>query len=132
LTIKIFDILKLRARQLKTETYVLYLAYKDPRVPWYAKFFIACVVSYAFSPIDLVPDFVPIIGYLDDVILVAIGITLALKMIPPTVLADCRERARHPLGQKKPTNWIGAVVIICIWVLFALLVTFLIARVTKK
>ncbi len=123
---------KRRARQLKTEIYALYLAYKDPRVPWYAKLFIACIVGYAFSPIDLIPDFIPVIGYLDDLILIPMGIALALKMIPPTVLADCREKARIVMGQKKPTNWVAATVILVIWVLLALLAFLLITKVIES
>ncbi len=100
---------KRRARQLKREVYALYLAYRDPRVPWYARVFAACVVGYAFSPIDLIPDPIPILGYLDDLILVPIGITLARRMIPPGVMAECREQARAALAEGKPTNWIAAV-----------------------
>ena len=79
---------KQRARELKTETYALYLAVKDPRVPWYAKFSALCVVAYALSPIDLIPDFIPVVGYLDDLVLVPIGIALTIKMIPLDVLAE--------------------------------------------
>ena len=79
---------KQRARQLKMETYAIYLAYRDPRVPWYARLFAACVVGYAFSPIDLIPDFIPVLGYLDDLIMVPVGIFFALKMIPPPVMVS--------------------------------------------
>src|SRR6185437_7296106 len=115
------DGLKKRARRLKTELYALYLAYRDPRVPWYARLFAAGVVAYAVSPIDLIPDFIPVIGYLDDLILVPIGIVLALKMIPPEVMADCRERASETLREGRPTNWIAVGVIIGIWVTLATL-----------
>jgi uncharacterized membrane protein YkvA (DUF1232 family) len=107
--------LKQRARQLKAETYALYLAYKDPRVPWYAKVVVACVVGYALSPIDLVPDFIPILGYLDDLILVPAGIALALRLIPKEVMAECRDRAREALGKGKPKNWVAAGAIIAVW-----------------
>lgn len=120
---------KQRGRQLKTETYAIYLAYQDPRVPWYARLFAACVVGYAFSPIDLVPDFIPVLGYLDDLILVPVGIALALKMIPPTVMAECREKAREIMAQGKPINRIAAVVVIAIWLLLAALVIALVARI---
>lgn len=86
--------LKNRARTLKREAYVLYIAARDPRVPWYAKVFIGLVLAYAFSPIDLIPDFIPVLGYLDDLIVVPLGIALALKMIPPQVMADARQRAK--------------------------------------
>ena len=78
--------IKAWAKNLKRQIFILYFAYKDERVPWYAKLFTACVVAYAFSPIDLIPDFIPILGYLDDVIIVPLGIMFALKMIPKNVL----------------------------------------------
>jgi uncharacterized membrane protein YkvA (DUF1232 family) len=131
LAAKVFDIWKRRARQLKIEIDAISLAYKDPRVPWYAKLLIACVIGYAFSPIDLIPDFIPVIGYLDDLILVPLGIALALKMIPPTVLAECREKARTDMTRRKLTNWIAAALILSIWVLFALFVIFVIAKIAK-
>jgi len=114
---------KQRARQLKIEMYTLYLAYSDPRTPWYAKIFTACVVGYAFSPIDLIPDFIPIIGYLDDLILVPIGIALALKMIPVPVLDECREKAQVIISQGKPINRVAAGIIVAIWLVLAFLVT---------
>src|SRR5215217_1398727 len=94
--------LKRWAGQLKRELYELYLAYKDPRVPWYARVFAACVVGYAFSPIDLIPDPIPILGYLDDLILVPLCIALALRMIPPDVMVECRNRAQEIMQQGKP------------------------------
>jgi len=90
---------KRRAGQLKAEVYALYLACKDPRVPWYAKALTAAVVCQALSPIDLIPDFIPVLGYLDDLLLVPLGIALALKMIPEDVMDECREQAREALGQ---------------------------------
>ena len=110
---------KRRAKQLKIEIYAIYLAYKDPRVPWYARIFAACVVGYAFSPIDLIPDPIPILGYLDDLILIPLGVVLALKMIPKEVMAECRERSQEIMRQGKPINRIAAIVIIAIWILFA-------------
>ena len=110
---------KQQAKQLKIEIYAIYLAYKDPRVPWYARIFAACVVGYAFSPIDLIPDPIPILGYLDDLILIPLGVVLALKMIPEEVLTECRERSQELIRQKRPVNRIAAGVIIAIWVIFA-------------
>ena len=110
------DRLRQRARRLKTEVYALYLAYRDPRVPWYARLVAAGVLAYAFSPIDLIPDFIPILGYLDDLILVPLGIALALRMIPPAVMADCRVRAAEALREGRPTNWAAAAAIITIWI----------------
>lgn len=112
---------KQRAKQLKRETYALYLACRDPRTPWYARLLAACVVGYAFSPIDLIPDFIPVLGYLDDLILVPLGIAVVLKMIPPPVLAECRDRAQAAMDQGKPTNWAAAVVVIAVWLLLVAL-----------
>lgn len=109
------------ARSLKREVYALYLAYKDPRVPWYARVFAGCVVAYAFSPIDLIPDFIPVIGYLDDLILVPIGIALAVRMIPPTVLTECREESHRAMAAGKPVNRVAAAGIIIVWLALATL-----------
>ncbi len=119
---------KQRARQLKRETYAIYLAYRDPRVPWYARVFAACVVAYAFSPIDLIPDPIPVLGYLDDLIIVPLGIAFALKMIPPEVMAECRAKAQERLSGNKPINWIAAAVIVFVWLLLAALAIMLIIR----
>lgn len=81
-----FSKIKNWAKQLKRQIYVLYLAYKDPRMPLFTKIFTVSVVAYAFSPIDLIPDFIPILGYLDDLILVPLGVYFALKLIPKPVL----------------------------------------------
>jgi uncharacterized membrane protein YkvA (DUF1232 family) len=131
LTIKAVEAWKQRARQLKVETYAIYLAYKDPRTPWYARVFAACVVGYAFSPIDLIPDPIPILGYLDDLVLVPLGVALALRMIPQTVLAECREKAQAAMSQGKPTNWTAAGVIIAIWLLLAVLAIILVVRTVR-
>ncbi len=117
---------KARARRLKAEVYALYLAYKDPRVPWYARLVAACVVGYAFSPIDLIPDPIPLLGYLDDLVLVPLGVALAIQLIPPRVLAECRQQAREALERDKPTNWVVAGVIVAIWLLLAVLAIMLI------
>jgi uncharacterized membrane protein YkvA (DUF1232 family) len=122
------DELRRRARRLKAEVYALYLAYRDPRVPWYARLFAAGVVAYAFSPIDLIPDFIPVIGFLDDLILVPLGILLALRMIPPAVMAECRQRADEKLREGRPTNWLVAGVIIAIWLALAALITVVAVR----
>ena len=106
--------LKEKAKQLKTDTYALYLAYRDPRVPWYAKIFIAIVVAYALSPIDLIPDFIPVLGYIDDLIIIPVGIYISLRMIPREVLEECREKARSASIDNK-TKWIAAFIIVLIW-----------------
>ncbi|MEZ4662607.1 MAG: YkvA family protein [Caldilineaceae bacterium] len=108
-----------RVKQLKSEVFALYLAYRDPRTPFYARLFVACVVAYAFSPIDLIPDFIPVLGYLDDLVLVPLGIALAIRMIPPPVLADSRVKARELMGQGKPVNRLAGLLIVIIWVLLA-------------
>ena len=115
------------ARRLKVEVYALYLAYKDPRVPWYARVFAAVVVGYAFSPIDIIPDVVPVLGYLDDLILVPLGVALAIKMIPPPVLAECREKARN--AKDRPVSKVAAVVVVVVWFTLAALAVWLVARV---
>jgi uncharacterized membrane protein YkvA (DUF1232 family) len=92
------------AKQLKTETYALYLAYKDPRVPWFARLLALVVAGYAFSPIDLIPDFIPILGYLDDLVLIPLGVVLVIKLIPSDVLHECRQQARIAMAQNKPTH----------------------------
>jgi uncharacterized membrane protein YkvA (DUF1232 family) len=109
------DQLRKRARQLKAETFALYLAVRHTGTPWYAKLFVAAVVAYALSPIDLIPDFVPILGYLDDVILIPLGVTLALKMIPPAVMAECRGRAQEAMADGKPVSHVAGAVIVLIW-----------------
>lgn len=125
------DVWKRRVRQLKTETYAIYLASKDPRVPWYAKALVVFVVAHTFSPIDLIPDFIPVLGYVDDLIVTPLGIALALKMIPEPVMAECRERARATLEQRKPTSWAGAAIIIGIWILTAALATVIVIQVVR-
>ena len=110
--------LKQRAETLKAETYALHLAARDPRTPWYAKLFVTLIVAYAFSPIDLIPDFIPVLGYLDDLILIPLAIALALKLIPPHVLAECRAKAHDAVRNGKPAGWIAGAIIIAVW-LFA-------------
>jgi uncharacterized membrane protein YkvA (DUF1232 family) len=122
---------KARARLLQAETYALYLACRDPRVPWYAKALAAGVVAYAISPIDLIPDFVPVLGCLDDLILIPLGITLALRMIPREVMGECRERAHTELVDGKGLGRVAAAVIAAVWLGLAALIALLILRVVK-
>lgn len=110
--------LKRRAQQLKAETLALYLAIRDPRTPWYAKVLVAGIVAYAFSPIDLIPDFIPILGYLDDLILIPMGVALAIKLIPPSVMAECRARAAESMQNGKPVSRIAGGIIVVIWLAF--------------
>lgn len=105
-----------KVKTLKINLYIIYLASRDPRIPWYAKFLALCVVAYAFSPIDLIPDFIPILGYLDDFILLPLGIIAVLKLIPREILELYRFKAEDLMNKNKPKNWIAAFLIILIWV----------------
>ncbi len=103
---------------------MLYLAYRDPRTPWYAKVAAVCVVGYAFSPIDLIPDPIPVLGYLDDLILLPLGIALALRLIPAQVMADARQQAKQAQGTNHPKNRIAGAIIVAIWLVLAALAVF--------
>jgi uncharacterized membrane protein YkvA (DUF1232 family) len=120
---------KQRARQLESETYTLYLAYKDPRVPWYAKAFAALLVGYVFSPIDPIPDFIPVIGLLDELVVVPLGVILARKMIPEEVLAECRQKSWEATREGKPVKRAAAVVVVAVWLLLAVLAAIVVVRV---
>ena len=124
----VIDRLKSGARALKAETYALYLAGRDHRTPWYARLFTAAVVAYALSPIDLIPDFIPVLGYLDDLILVPIGLILAVRMIPPEVMRECREKARKALDGKAPRGWYAAAVIAAVWLALLLWIALTVYR----
>lgn len=115
------DKLKRKASELKLEIFALYLAVRDPRTPWYAKAVATVTIAYALSPIDLIPDFLPILGYLDDYILLPLGIVLALKMIPSAVMVECRARAATG-SHSLPRNWLAAAVIALIWLLAVVLI----------
>jgi len=107
--------LKKRVDQLKKNTYALYLAYKDPRVPLYAKIFIVAVVGYVVSPLDLIPEFFPVIGYFDDLIILSAGIYFTVKMIPDDVWDDCKKRAvSEPVDRK--FKWLGTFLIVFIYI----------------
>jgi uncharacterized membrane protein YkvA (DUF1232 family) len=123
--------LKERTEHLRAETFALCLAARDPRTPWYAKLLVAGIVAYAVSPIDLIPDFVPVLGYLDDLILIPIGITLAIKLIPAAVLAECRARARDTLLNGKPTSRVAVAVVVAIWMALILLCIFWVYKAFK-
>jgi len=124
--------LRSRARKLKSEIFALYLALRDPRTPWYAKAFGALVVAYAFSPLDLIPDFVPVLGYLDDVILLPLGIWLTIRMIPLAVLDESRARAEIELRGRRPANWAAAAVIILLWAGSIALVVLAVLRLIRR
>jgi uncharacterized membrane protein YkvA (DUF1232 family) len=109
--------LKTKARDLKVETYALYLVSKDSRVSWWKRLFLGIVIGYAVSPIDLIPDFIPVLGYLDDLILVPIGIFIALKLIPDEVLEDCRKQAKEEERKDMPIGKKTSLLILVIWML---------------
>ena len=123
---------KQRARRLKRDTYALYLAARDPRVPGYTKALAICVVGYALSPLDLIPDFIPIVGYLDDLIVVPLGIALVLRLTPPNVLADCRQRAQvlmdNGIAARSLPARIATATIVIIWLLGLALAVTLVLR----
>ena len=118
---KLIEKLKKRSHHLKAETSAVYLAARDPGTPWYSKLFVAGIVAYAFSPIDLIPDFVPVLGYLDDLILIPISIALAIKLIPKTVLAECRVRAQESIRGAEPVSFVAGTLIVVIWLVLAAL-----------
>ena len=109
--------LKKWALKLKSDVIAMYFALKHPFTPLYAKIFIAIIVGYALSPIDLIPDFVPVLGYLDDMILLPLGIALVIRLIPTGVLEVCREKARNNPPIIKPKIWVAAYFIILIWLI---------------
>jgi uncharacterized membrane protein YkvA (DUF1232 family) len=115
-----FDRIKIWARALKRDAYAVYLAARDPDTPWYVKLLAAVVAAYAFSPIDLIPDFIPILGYLDDLILVPLGIWLVVSLIPEQAMAEYRARASE-IMQRPPGGKIAAIAIIAIWMFGAAL-----------
>ena len=115
--------LKAWARSIRRDVHALYLASRDPRVPWYAKALALVVAGYALSPIDLIPDFIPVLGYLDDVILVPAGIWLVVRLIPPHVMAEHRERAAA--AQDRPVSRTAAIVVVAVWVILAAICSWL-------
>jgi uncharacterized membrane protein YkvA (DUF1232 family) len=108
---------KAKSKQLRTEIVALYLASKHPKTPWYAKVLAALIIGYALSPIDLIPDFIPVVGYLDDLILVPAGIALLIKIIPRDILEECRAKARSEALNDKSKNWVAGAIIVFIWLL---------------
>jgi uncharacterized membrane protein YkvA (DUF1232 family) len=112
---------KEKAAKVRNEVYILYLAFKDRRTPWYAKALIIAVVAYALSPVDLIPDFIPVIGYIDDLVLIPSGVFLAKKLIPREVMEEYRTIAvRQPISSR--SKWIAALVIIAAWLLVIYLI----------
>ena len=123
--------LKAYARALKKETYAIFLAARDPRTPWYAKALIFFVVAHTFSPIDLIPDFIPVLGYLDDLIITPGGIWLAVRLIPPEVLAEARAAAATRDVDRR-LGLLGAIIIILAWIIALIGGIYLWLRFTKR
>lgn len=124
------DRLKNWARVIRRDIHALYLAGRDPRVPWYAKALAAAVAAYALSPIDLIPDFIPVLGYLDDVILVPLGILLVVRFIPPEIMAEHRDLAAA--AQERPVSRTAAAMIVCIWTAAVVLAGWLVYRYARR
>jgi uncharacterized membrane protein YkvA (DUF1232 family) len=112
--------LKARTRALKRETYAIYIAAGDPRTPWYVKALIFFVVAHTFSPIDLIPDFIPVLGYLDDLIITPGGLWLAVRLIPPEVLAEARITVATTRDPDKSVGKVGAAIVILVWIIVAI------------
>jgi uncharacterized membrane protein YkvA (DUF1232 family) len=115
-----------RERAIRRDVLAIYLAARDPRTPWYAKALAGSVAAYALSPIDLIPDFIPVVGYLDDVILVPLGILLVVKLIPPGIMAE--HRALAAAAQERPVSRGAAIIIVVIWLACAALTGWLCYR----
>ncbi len=123
---------KEKAEALETQVYALYLAYRHPRTPWYAKAIALAVTAHTLSPIDLIPDFIPVLGYLDDLVIVPLGITLVVKLVPPDVMAECRSRAAELQAAGAPQfRWMRPVVIL-LWILTLALMALLIFKLLRR
>lgn len=122
-----FARLKQWAKALKRDVLALWIAARDPRVPWYAKVLAGAVAAYALSPIDLIPDFIPVLGYLDDVIIVPAGIWLVVRLIPASLMIEFREKASMKQAER-PTSYVAAAVIALIWLLISLALVWLLFR----
>jgi len=118
-----------RAQQLSAQTCTLYLAHRHPRTPWYAKVFAALVVGYVVSPIDPIPDFIPGVGLLDEMVVVPIGVLIAAKMIPQNMFEECKKQAREVAEGEKPVSRVATVAVVAVWVLCVALAAFVALRV---
>jgi uncharacterized membrane protein YkvA (DUF1232 family) len=114
------------AREVKRDVYAIYLAGRDPRVPWYVKALAIGIAAYAFSPIDLIPDFIPVLGYLDDLVIVPLGILLVVHLLPRDILAEHRAAATRAM--ERPVSTVAAAVVIAIWIGIAVLAGWAILR----
>jgi uncharacterized membrane protein YkvA (DUF1232 family) len=125
------DRLKARALELKREAYAIHFAARDPRTPWYAKALIFFVVAHTFSPIDLIPDFIPILGYLDDLIIAPGGLWLAVRLIPPEVMAEARSAAASR-GIEGSAGKVGAVLTVLLWIITVIFLIYLFLYFIKR
>ena len=116
--VTILSAIKAWARGIRRDVIALWLAARDPRVPWYAKAAAGAVAAYALSPIDLIPDFIPVLGYLDDLVIVPLGILLAVKLVPDELMAEFREKAAR--RQARPSSRAGLLFIVAVWAIAAL------------
>ena len=114
------------ARAIRRDVHAIYLASRDPRVPWYAKALGICIAAYALSPIDLIPDFIPVLGYLDEAILLPLGILLVVRMIPPDVMAE--HRAAAVIAAEQPQSMAGAIFIVAVWIALTAVAGWLVYR----
>ena len=114
------------AKQIKLQATTVYLAARDPRMPLHVKLLALLVVAYAFSPIDLIPDFIPVLGYLDDLLLVPLGLLIVIRLTPPEVLRSAHEEAKNLVA--KPTSYLGAMIILLVWLTAILGTGLLVAR----
>ncbi len=125
---KIAEKAKDLARRMKLETLALYYAYRNPKTPWYAKAWAALVVAYALSPIDLIPDFIPVLGYLDDLVLIPLGVALAVRLIPRGIYTECRELAEKKSAEPLGKSWAMGIAIIVAWVVIVAVVVWLVVK----
>jgi uncharacterized membrane protein YkvA (DUF1232 family) len=116
------------AQRLQADTLALWFAARDDRTPWHAKLLAAAVVAYAVSPVDLIPDFIPVLGLLDDLLLVPLGVALALRLVPAEVMAAARDRARGVLADPRPRSRVAAGVVVALWFAAVALVVWLAVR----
>tara|TARA_R110002110_G_scaffold135312_2_gene319292 strand:- start:5587 stop:6018 length:432 start_codon:yes stop_codon:yes gene_type:complete len=107
------EVLKLRAQEMRRDVHALYLVGQDPRVPWYVKVLAVAVAAYALSPVDLIPDFIPVLGYLDDAIIIPAGVCLVIRLIPANLMAEFRKRADETIAY--PVSRIVILAIVCLW-----------------
>jgi uncharacterized membrane protein YkvA (DUF1232 family) len=120
-----------RVRALKRDTLALYLAARHPRTPWYAKALAAFLAAYLLSPIDLIPDFIPVVGYLDDLVVISLGVLLVRRLVPPDVMDECRKRAAEAFAAGRPVSRTGAAVVILVWIVVLALVGTFVVRLVR-